>query len=336
MEAIIVLFAILILSLVYWFRWWILRSSHKDIMIWTLWFLGWIFSASLLLYLLNHWNLWEIYYYQAIIWPILEELAKFLVIFYIYISFKESFKSYKWLAIVWVLVWLWFWIYENIIYIWSWIDDFYTILYRSIFVWWLILHPLTAWIFWYMIWVSSKLWNWMPNIFKTTKQEFCWVMWIYYLAKHIYIQTKYSIKNVLIFIKRVLVLDVTINHLIWNKKSSTYWHWPTEVIYEWLLLWIWIHILYNSILVHMWEQYLIVAIISILITLLLTNLFIKLFHSKIFWFTVSFIIILWFVLTNYEIWQAALNLSLFTLVVVLLLFSWEINQRINSINNWKK
>ncbi len=323
-------FALLIIS-IYWFRWLIGQTTHRDIMLWWIAFLGWIFAWSTLLYALNYSAVSEIYYYQWIIWPFLEELAKFLVIFFLFKNFHESFKWTKWITSVWILVGLGFWVYENIIYIWAWIDDFFTILYRSIFVWGLILHPLTWGIFGYMIWISKELDKIMPTVFLNQKNNFDWILGIFGLIKTACYKTKKYIKETFNIIRKILILDTTTNHIIIWKKTK-HWHSPSEFIYEWFFLWVWIHILYNSILVHMQDAYLIVWFFSIIITILLTQLFMALFNSKILWYTISVIIISWFLFPSTWIWQWALFLSLIMLIVILLLFGWELNKKINIHN----
>jgi hypothetical protein len=48
---------------------------------------------------------------------------------------KEWISIITWLGI-WVLVWLWFGIYENFIYINNWLDNVWIILFRAVLVWW--------------------------------------------------------------------------------------------------------------------------------------------------------------------------------------------------------
>jgi hypothetical protein len=63
-------------------------------------------------------------------------------------------------------------------------------------------------------------------------------------------------------------LDVILGYIFWNKvKECDWWHWPVEVMVEWLILWTGLHIFYNLILTFIgWEySYWLIFVFFILI-----------------------------------------------------------------------
>lgn len=331
MNWLFIIFWILIIALIYWFRKSITSITLKFIILFVISILWWIFSASLLLYSIDILQIQTNVYYSSIFWPFFEELVKFIIVFLIFSVLKNNFSWYRWIATVWILVGLWFWIYENIIYLYSWIDDLWVLFYRSIFIWGIALHPLTSWIFWYMIWISSGIDKIMPKIFKNEKKKFKWIGWIFLMFEEFYYKTKNFFFIILKTIKEILFIDTTIKHIILKSNKTTYWHSPSEIIYEALFLWIWLHILYNSIINYITETNIIILIVNIIIVIILLELFVAIFQSRFFGNMIWAIISLSFVINYYTQAELLLFLSLLCIISVLIIFSWEVNKWINNI-----
>ncbi len=321
-----------IFVLLFWFRKYIRLNDPKMYLIWFLSVIWWIFSANLLLYLLEIINFdYSNIYYSAIFWPFVEEIFKFVIIIFIISVLRDNTKNpFRWLS-VWILVWLGFGLYENYIYMKSWIDDIMVLIYRFIFVWGMILHPLTSGIAWYMFYISLKITDYMPKIFVWSKMRFRNIGSILSLVSHIYNNSWKSLITLFWFIKNVLFLDVTIKYLlVWLKKTkSWFWHWPVEIVYEWFFLAVWIHILYNSILTYMsvWDVFL--AIVWILIVIILFRLFSAIYQSDFIGIVISIVIFAWFVLKNYSIWSWIMMFWLLLLMMNLIILALNVERRLN-------
>lgn len=333
MEFIYLLIFILLGTLIFWFRKKIKFINLNLTLLGICSLIGWIFSASLLLFILD--NIITITWtpvYSWIIGPILEEIVKFIVIYTIIsTSKKEGLNIITWLAIG-ILVWLWFGIYENFIYINNWLDNIWIILFRAILVWWLLLHPLTSWIYGYMVTLSQHSKDFLPSVFKWVKTKFKSFWDIPDLVRHIYKNSGKSSFVILDFFYRILVLDVTIKYILWWKKkmSSLYWHSPLEICYEWLLLWLWIHILYNSILTYIWliDWNITLQIFIIVISFILYSLFKIIYKSKRIAIIIILIIFMWSHIAFPKSEQLLL-LSLMIIIFTLFILSWNLNKRIN-------
>lgn len=268
--------------LYYWFENYLKSSQLLIYLVWICALIWWMLSAKLVLLIYPYFATvnWDIY--SAFFWPIIEEIVKFIIIFVIISILRKATKSsLRWLA-TWILVWLWFWLYENYLYISQWLDNIFILIYRVIFVWWILLHPLTSWIAWYMIYVSYKVYEYYPDLFVKEKSSFNWIFSIFNLIWYIYTKSK-SLLTILDFIKSIFVLDVTVNYLLTKKDASDswYWHWPIEIVYEWLLLAIWLHVIYNLILTYIWNNSIVVWIVWFFVMLILFNLFKRLYSTYI-------------------------------------------------------
>lgn len=205
--------------------------------------LGWLAAGSLVYFIGKNFFV-NSKYWSIIIWPILEEIAKFLVIYSILINFKDLTRySWKFWAVFWWLVWLTFSIYENLVYIQSGLD-IELLIYRIFIVWGLI-HMLLWMIYWYLIYKSFFIHRYFPNVFKLYKRKFTKLTDFPSLIKFIYYNSKRSIKTILQFFLKIFVLDVTIDYLLKGKKESFYWHSPVEIVVETFVLGTFLHIYYN-------------------------------------------------------------------------------------------
>lgn len=322
----------LIFVLVFWFRKHLRNMDLQAFTIALVSLLGWIVSASLVLYIVNLVEIKHMVWYSGILWPILEELTKFVIIYIIISIIKHTTKNPMWWLAVWILVWIWFGLYENYIYLESWVNDIMVILFRSLFVWWLILHPLTSGIVWYMCYLSHKIVEYLPWIFNKLKIWFKWADSIVWLVGFVYKESWKSIYVVLDFFKRILVLDLTIKCLLWTKTESQNWygHWPVELQYEGLILAIWIHILYNSLLTFMWTHDYLLAVIWIVIAFALFRLFEAIYKSFFLWWIISLVIASWF-LIRWEFSDKLMMLWLILLMMNLIFLAISIERRLNSV-----
>jgi hypothetical protein len=174
--------------------------------------------------------------------------------------------------------------------------------------------------------------NLLPNIFKWVKKKFQSFWDIPDLVKHIYKNSWKSSSVILDFFYRILILDVTIKYILWWKKeqNSLYWHSPLELCYEWLLLWIWIHILYNSILTYIWlsSWNITLQIFIIMISIILFWLFKIIYKNKRI--AITIILIIW-AGTHLSLPKSEqlLLLSLMIIMITLFILSWNLNKRIN-------
>lgn len=331
MEYIILISIVLIFILSFWFRKYFLKLDIEKVSIWIISILGWIFWASLLIVILKAIWVSSSGFYSSLIGPFSEEVIKFIIIYLIISTLKEWMKSNIYWLVVWVLVGLWFGFYENIVYIYQWLENIKIILFRSIFVWGLILHPLTAGIIWYMIKVSFNIKEKLPKVFKDKKLNYKAPQSIIELVKYIYINSGKSIATILNFFKRILTLDVTIKYLLERKNTlkSYHWHWPVEILYEWLFFASWIHMLYNSSLNYIQEKNIFILISIIILIVLLLKFFIKLFNSKTIWVIISLILITWFLIPE-SIGDNLLTANLIIIFFILVLFALELNKKINN------
>lgn len=318
--------------LLFWFRHYIRLNDPKIYLVWFLSIVWWIFSATLLLQLLDgSWFDYHTIYYSAMIWPFVEEIFKFMIIIFIVSILKDNTYNPFWWLWVWIMVWLWFWLYENYIYYSSWVDDIMVMIYRFVFVWWMILHPLTSGIAWYMFYISLKAVEYMPKVFMWYKVRFRNVYSIFPLISHIYDNSWRSLKTLFWFIKNVLVLDVTIKYLIWwlKKSKSWFWHGPVEILYEWFFLAVWIHVLYNIILNYMTIPDIFIAIVWICIVIILFKLFCAIYKSDIIGIIMSLIMCAGFVFKNYMIWDNVMMFWLVLLMLSLIMLAISIERRLN-------
>lgn len=330
MEAFFLLWIVGFLVLVYWLRWYIREATVQEVMVGVVALLWWVFSASLVLFLGKLYDLKEVFLYSSLVWPFVEELSKFLVVLLVYIFFKKQFENSIWALVNGILVWLWFGFYENIIYISYWVDDVWITLYRSLIVWWLLVHPLTAWIYWYMFYLSERASSFLPSIFDNEKREFCVdKKWIIELIKYVYYNWKNSLKDIIKLFWSMITIQTTVYYIIENNYNNKS-HSPLELIYEGLFLWVWIHILYNSLLWFISEPDFYIGVVWVVWVLFLLRVFVAVFHSWLLGILISWVILLWFL----RIWpyEQLLILSLIILLVTLFILSWEINQKINSFN----
>ncbi|MBS8122548.1 PrsW family glutamic-type intramembrane protease [Candidatus Vampirococcus lugosii] len=331
MNGLFIIFGILIIALIYWFRKSITSITLKFIILFVISILGGIFSASLLLYSIDILQIQTNVYYSSIFGPFFEELVKFIIVFLIFSVLKNNFSGYRWIATVGILVGLGFGIYENIIYLYSGIDDLGVLFYRSIFIGGIALHPLTSGIFGYMIGISSGIDKIMPKIFKNEKKKFKGIGGIFLMFEEFYYKTKNFFFIILKTIKEILFIDTTIKHIILKSNKTTYGHSPSEIIYEALFLGIWLHILYNSIINYITETNIIILIVNIIIVIILLELFVAIFQSRFFGNMIGAIISLSFVINYYTQAELLLFLSLLCIISVLIIFSWEVNKGINNI-----
>lgn len=316
--------------LIYWFRERLDELNAQVIILWITSLLWGIFSATVLLFFIQHLWIQTNLVYASIIWPILEELVKFIIIYLIISTLDDEIHSPLKCMAIWILVGLGFGIYENIIYIWSWITDIKIILFRSIFVWGLMLHPLTCAVYGYMIWIARHLPNLIPHAFNLNeKSEIKNPFAIWRLMKMIYKSSDKSKAVLADFIKRIFLLDATIRFVLNDKPwKTTHWHWPVEIIWEAVMMWIWLHILYNTTLSYISWQHITLQIVAIAITILLLQLFQALVNSKVLWAIMALIIISWFLIQN-SLASQILILSLVIIMIILLMLSWKIEKKIN-------
>jgi len=344
MEIKILLFVVLVVTLLYWFRNELKYVNLKYILIWLYALIWWVFLWSLILYLLNYFSINNATIYWAITWPFVEELGKFVVIYFILHMLQPEIKDSQYKHIIWLAIWicvgLWFGIYENVIYYNQWITDIYVMLIRSVLVWWVMLHPLTAGLYGYFLEIvkSNNLQDLFPKVFKH-KIWFTNVSHIFDLFWFVYRETNKSFLVIFDTIKNILVLDITIKYILWNEKNSEYGHGPVEIIFEWFFLGVWIHILYNTILTYNTDSMipytgnwtiLLLQIVGVLLVVLLKDLILSLYSSKIVGYSIVFILILWFVVTG-NLSQKLWFLSLIILIVSLLLLSWKINRKLGEV-----
>ncbi len=344
MEIKILLVVVLIITLLYWFRNELKNVNLKYILIWIYSLVWWVFLWSLILFILNWLSINNATIYGAITWPFVEEVGKFIIIYFILQMLQSDIQNSKykhiiWLGI-WICVWLGFGIYENIVYFNKWVNDIYIMIIRSLLVWWIMLHPLTAWLYGYFLEVvkSNNFQDLFPWVFKH-KIEYINLTHIVDLFGLVYKETNKSIRAIFDTIKNILVLDITIKYILGAEQKSEYGHWPVEIIFEWLFLGVWIHILYNTILTYNTDMVmsyasngttLLLQITWILIVILLRNLILNLYYSKIIWYSVIFILILWFIVGG-TLSQKLGMLSLIIIIVSLLLLSWKINKKLSGV-----
>ncbi len=321
---------VLIFALIFWFRNYLKDLRLLEVSVGLMSLLGGIFCASLLLWFIHFINLDQFSFYSSVIGPLVEELAKFFVIYFILIFFKKEFKNPLWGLAIGVLVWLGFWFYENLIYINYGTQDIRIILFRSILVWWIMLHPLISGVLWYMTFISMNIPNYFSKVFKKNKRKFNSIYSIRSLLNYVYINSGRSLLILLDCIRRILTLDFTVKYILEWKKNivSQHWDWPVEIVYEWLFFTIWIHVLYNSLLVSLNSPSLFLSIIVVLITLFLFKFFKEIFGSFYIALFIFLMICLGACLHN-NVWNRILMLDLFMLMIVLVLFSVMMEKRMN-------
>ncbi len=328
MEIIFLLITTLLLVIVYWFRNNLINSNKKHFSLALISLLWGAFAASVILETIKYTNLDNIILYSWVFWPLIEEIWKFIIVYVIYKVFRDYFSSNLWWLGMGIMVGIWFWIYENIIYITYGINDIQIILYRTIFVWWILIHPLTTWIYGYILAFSDKLPKQFPFCFSKEKEKFNNIENLKQLISFIYKSSKGSIKAVIKLFLNILILDTTVKHILGEKRNiSKHWHWPVEVILEWLMLWVWIHIIYNTLLGYISEPNIFLAIVGSLVTLLITRLFMKIYHSKFIGIIITLIIISSFWIPSED--SSLLIISLIILMLSLISLSWELNKKIN-------
>lgn len=257
--------------------------------VWILWGIS---SAILLLNFLEIFKIKESIFYLILLWPFFEEIFKFIIVYFLFLNFKDYIDKYK-SFLLWISVWLGFWIYETYWYYNVYKIDFFLILRRLFFIWFF-LHWLISWIYWYMLWISYNL----PKNITKSKYIFCTFIDFFRLLSYIYNRTL-SIKEVFKTIFNIILLDVTLDFIFWNKKSSKYWHWPIELILESFILWLFLHTVYNVFIFISLEHNLFLFIYIFFILL-----YLYLFLKKLFW-TLAYIFFIWifisFILLFYNI-----------------------------------
>lgn len=250
--------------------------------------LWWITWWSVILKIVNNFWLDSLKFYSVIWAPIFEELVKFLIIYLLVDSFIDYYKNYRFWLIIWGIVWLSFSVFENVVYFKLGLDSIILLTYRIFFVG-LLVHTLTWMIYGYILSLRYDLYKKFPYVFKKYKKDFLKLHHLWHLTKFVYKKAWRKKKTLLWFFLKIFTLDITLKYIFSDKiKESTWWHGPVELVFESLVLWIWIHIFYNLILTFVsWETNLILYVLFWILLIWCYKLI-----NKILWNFVLTIIVL--------------------------------------------
>ncbi len=265
----------------FWFRDKLLSVWKKGWLIILVSLLGGVFSWSVIVYTYQSIEIFDTAssLYSALWGPIVEEIVKFIIAYSIIKSIWDYTDNPLWWLMIGIFVGLGFGLYENILYIQWGLEDIMTVLFRVVFVGGIILHPLTTGIAGFMAKMSMCVSS--DSIFRQEKIDFQWVKWVWSLIKFIWKSASRPFNAILDFLKRVLILDVTVDHILLPKYKQTTQHGraPAEIVIEWLMLAIWLHVLYNTSIVYIWENYTYLLVILVVVLVMLRRLIYRLFDS---------------------------------------------------------
>lgn len=254
-------------------------------------FLGGLSVASLLHLIYNLVDFNPVSFYFLILWVFLEELVKFLVIYFIIWAFKKYITNLKFGFVIGWAVGLWFWVYENLLYYNNWVSV--DIIFYRLFVVNGLIHILLSMLYGYIILNLDKIVASRRDVFKNYKLKYKNFVDLFRLVKFIYLNSKRSIKTIFWFFYKLLILDVVLNYIFKaTNKPTTRWHSPVEVIIELFIFWFFIHLFYNLILIFIgWNVNLVSIIIFVFVYLWISRLVYYILESKVLTILISLILI---------------------------------------------